>query len=51
MCLVTDSCMLPFPAGLKVDRMTQKIWFTLVTFDGASGSYLQTKLFGCDPDF
>ena len=36
-----------YDSELKVGWMTLTIW---VTFDGSSGSHLQTKLSGCDPD-
>ena len=42
-----------FPAGLNVGELdNSKIGSlgSLGSFDGSSGSYLQTKLFGCDPD-
>ena len=37
--------------SLKVGRMIQTTWVTWVTLiGGSSGSRLQTKLSGCDPD-
>ena len=38
-----------FPAGLKVGLMIKKFG-SVGSLDGSSGSYLQTKLFGCDTD-
>ena len=44
-----DNCILPFPAGLKLGWMTQKIWVTWVIFDGSSEKL--NYVFECVPDF
>ena len=36
-----------FPAGLNAGELDNS---KIGSLDGSSGSYLQTKLFGCDPD-
>ena len=50
MCLVTGNCSLAFPAGLNAGKLDHSKIGSVGSLDGSSGSYLQTKLFGCDPD-
>ena len=39
-----------FPVGLNAGELDNSKVGLVVSFDGSSGFYLQTKLFGCDPD-
>ena len=39
-----------FPAGLNAGELDNSKIGSIGSLDGLCGSYLQTKLFGCDPD-
>ena len=39
-----------FPIGLNPCELDNSKIGSVGSLDGSSGSYLQTKLFGCDPD-
>ena len=39
-----------FPTGLNAGELDNSKIGSYGSLDGSSGSYLQTKLFGCDPD-
>ena len=39
-----------FPAGLNAGELDNSKIGSVGSLDESSGSYLQTKLFGCDPD-
>ena len=39
-----------FPAGLNVGELDNSKIGSVGSLDGSNGSYLQTKLFGCDPE-